>query len=728
MPSVPPTQQAADTRAEELRREIRRHNHLYYVQDAPEISDAAYDSLVRELQAIEAEYPELITPDSPTQTVGAGVVPVEGEGEAEFAATAGTGVSGTGAVPFAPVQHAARMFSLDNAMDLDELDAWLARVHAVVGDRECAFVCELKIDGSSLALTYEDGELVRAATRGDGRVGEDVTANVRMVKDVPQQLAEPAWRRLPGRESAVSGVEVRGEVYMPKASFERLNEEQDAKGLAAFANPRNAAAGALRQKDPAVTGSRDLATFMYAAADPRAMGLGSQSELLGWLRDGGFHVNPDVVTCASAVDVRRYCEEAVDKRDDLPYEIDGVVVKVDSVALQEELGHTSKAPRWAIAFKFPPEEKTTRLLDIMVSVGRTGVLTPFAVFEPVLVSGSTIRKATLHNEDEVRRKGVLIGDTIIVRKAGDVIPEVVGPVAGLRDGSERPFEMPEECPSCGGPVWRDPDEVAVRCTNVACPAQRHERLIHWTSRGAMDIDGMGEEIIGRLIQVGLLCDVADFYALSAEQLSGLDMGRTKKDGTAVRLGETVAQKLAASIEASRHRPVARLLFGLGIRHVGGTVAEALARAFGSVEGLQAASAEQIAEVEGVGPKIAAAVRAFFDNPDNRIVIEKLRQAGMSLVDERTEPSRPQTLAGLTFVLTGGLDAMTRDEASAALKELGAKVSGSVSKKTSFVVAGADPGSKYDKALELGVPVLAEADLLGVLETGAPPQGSSQAQG
>ena len=413
-------------------------------------------------------------------------------------------------------------------------------------------------------------------------------------------------------------MEVRGEVYMPKASFERLNEEQDAKGLPAFANPRNAAAGALRQKDPAITASRDLATFMYAVADPRSVGLASQSELLGWLRDAGFHVNPDVVTCASAEQVHAYCEDAVEKREDLPYEIDGVVVKVDSVALQEELGYTSKAPRWAIAFKFPPEEKTTRLLDIMVSVGRTGVLTPFAVFEPVLVSGSTIRKATLHNEDEVRRKGVLIGDTIIVRKAGDVIPEVVGPVVGLRDGSERAFEMPTTCPSCGGPVWREPDEVAVRCTNVACPAQRHERLIHWTSRGAMDIDGMGEEIIGRLIADGLLRDVADFYALSRDDLARLDMGRIKKDGTSVTLGETVADKLMASIEASRHRPLSRLLFGLGHpprgRH-GGRVARA--RVPLDRRAVAAASAEQIAEVEGVGPKIAAGVRAFFDNPDNR---------------------------------------------------------------------------------------------------------------
>jgi DNA ligase (NAD+) len=730
VPEVPPTHQRAELRAEELRREIRHHNYLYYVRDAPEISDAAYDSLMRELQAIESEYPDLLTSDSPTQTVGSAVVPTE-EGVTEE----GTGGAGdvVESTTFSPVAHAARMYSLDNAMNLDELDAWLGRVRTAIGDRECPFVCELKIDGSSLALGYEDGRLVRAATRGDGRVGEDVTANVRMVRDVPRQVLPDAWQRLLVATSApqqdllhasqavpVLSVEVRGEVYMPKASFERLNREQDAKGLPAFANPRNAAAGAVRQKDPAVTASRDLATFMYAVADPHSIGLSSQTELLDWLRDAGFHVNPDVVTCASPEQVHQYCADAIDKREQLPYEIDGVVVKVDSVALQEELGYTSKAPRWAIAFKFPPEEKTTRLLDIMVSVGRTGVLTPFAVFEPVLVSGSTIRKATLHNEDEVRRKGVLVGDTIIVRKAGDVIPEVVGPVIGLRDGTEREFSMPSTCPSCGGPVWREPGEVAVRCTNVACPAQRHERLIHWTSRGAMDVDGMGEEIIGRLILETRLRDVADFYTLAQEDLASLDMGRVKKDGTPVTLGDTVADKLMASIEASRHRPVSRLLFGLGIRHVGGTVAEALARAFHGVDALEEASAEEIAEVEGVGPKIAASVRAFFDNPDNRDVIEKLRAAGVSLVDRRTEPEQRQTLAGLTFVLTGGLETMTRDEATAALKALGAKVSGSVSRKTSFVVAGADPGSKYEKAVELGVRLLGEQDLRRVLETGRPP--------
>ncbi len=705
MPDVPDDFSDADRRATELRREIGHHEYLYYALDAPEISDAAFDSLMRELKAIEERFPELIVPDSPTQRVGGHV-----------------------GGQFASVQHAARMYSLDNAMDLAELDAWLARVRAAVGERPCQFTCELKIDGSSMALTYDGGTLVRAATRGDGRTGEDVTVNVRAIRDVPLRLrdeARPASSAkaqdsLFAEEPEWPRIEVRGEVYMPRSSFKRLNDEQESAGAAPFANPRNAAAGSVRQKDASITAQRDLATFMYAVADPRALGLTRQSELLEWLRRAGFHVNPDVVSCADATSVHEYCANALEAREDLPYEIDGVVVKVDEFAVQDELGFTSKAPRWAIAYKFPPEEKTTTLLDIQVSVGRTGVLTPFAVFEPVLVAGSTIQKATLHNEDEVKRKGVLIGDTIVVRKAGDVIPEVVGPVEGLRDGDERAFEMPAVCPSCGGPVWREEGEVAVRCTNVACPAQQWSRLVHWTSRGAMDIEGLGEEIIARLILGGLIHDVADFYALDTERLAELDMGRTKQDGTPVALGGVVAAKIMERIEASKHRPLARLLFGLGIRHVGASVAEALTAALGSIDALRAATAEEIASVEGVGPKIASGVRAFFDNPDNIAVIEKLRSAGVSLADERVEPTRPQTLAGTTFVLTGALERYTRDEAAAALKDLGAKVASSVSKKTSYVVAGEAAGSKYDKAVELNVPILDEEALVRIIETGERP--------
>ncbi len=695
----------AMSRAEVVRREIEHHAYRYYALDTPEISDAAYDSLVRELEALETEHPELVTADSPTQRVGA-----------------------TPSSQFAPVQHASRLYSLDNAMDLFELDAWLARTLEAAGTRPCEFVCELKIDGSSLSLTYEDGALVRAATRGDGRVGEDVTANVRTIRDIPLRL----------RSNQSGAVEVRGEVYLPKASFERLNAEQDLAGAAPFANPRNAAAGSLRQKDPRVTASRDLATFLYAVAEPRVLGVTSQTQALSWLRDAGFRVNPDVESCADPEAVRAFCNAALDKRDSLPYEIDGVVIKVDSLALQDELGYTSKAPRWAIAYKFPPEEKTTVLRDIVLQVGRTGTITPVAEFTPVVVAGSTIARATLHNEDEVARKDVRVGDTIVVRKAGDVIPEVVGPVLGLRPPEAEAWRLPQTCPSCAGQIWREEGEVASRCTNVGCPAQRLERLAHWASRGAADIDGMGYEIVTRLVETGLLRDVSDYYRLTIDQLATLDTGRLRVDGTVITLGSTIAEKLVGSIDASRTRPLSRLVFGLGIRHVGSTVAEALVGAFGSIQAIGAAAAftpplpgdgltiaaalaaDPLASVEGIGPKIAASIRAFFANPDNVAVIGRLRDAGVVLAEERQAPTRPQTLAGLTFVLTGALSRYTRDAAGAALKELGAKVSGSVSKKTSFVVAGEDAGSKYDKAVELGVPVLSEDDLVRIIESGEPP--------
>ncbi|MBN2248339.1 MAG: NAD-dependent DNA ligase LigA, partial [Coriobacteriia bacterium] len=647
-------------------------------------------------------YPDLVTSDSPTQRIGA--PPLDA---------------------FAPVTHAGRMYSLDNAMDLGELDTWLERVARETAGRDLGFVCELKIDGSSLALTFEDGELVRAATRGDGTTGEDITANVRTVKDVPLRIGVP-WPNLNdmplfGHETEAWRLEVRGEVYMPKASFERLNEEQEAVGQPPYANPRNAAAGAVRQKDPSVTASRDLATFMYQMVQVRAFGVTSQREALQWLRDAGFRVNPDVEFCATPDEVHAYCERAIARRGELPYEIDGVVVKVDSFALQEELGFTSKAPRWAIAFKFPPEEKTTILRDIRIQVGRTGALTPVAEFDPVLVAGSTIARATLHNEDEVRRKGVRIGDTIIVRKAGDVIPEVVGAVERLRDGSEREWRMPVACPSCGSPVWREEGEVVPRCTNAGCPAQRLERLSHWASRGALDIEGMGPEIIGRLVEAGLLHDVADYYSLTFDQLAALDLGRMKKDGSPVLLGETMARKLLASIDASKNRQLSRLVFGLGIRHVGATVAEALARAFPELDALLSATGEDLAAVEQVGPKIAEAVRAFADNPENIAIVGRLAEAGVRTADEPRGPGREQTLTGTTWVLTGSLEGFTRTEASEALKALGAKVSGSVSKKTTFVVAGTDPGSKYTTALELGVPVLSEDELAVVLESGTAPE-------
>jgi len=708
-PVVPADRGVVARRADALRAGIDHHAYRYYSLDAPEISDAAYDALVRELEAIEAACPELVTPESPTQRVGA-----------------------PPSVSFAPVKHAQRMYSLENAMTLDELDAWFDRLGPDVLERGCAFVSELKIDGSALALTYEDGRLVRAATRGDGVTGEEITVNIRTVKTVPLRLRDEA-RPAPARESLIEAadglawprIEVRGEVYMPKASFRRLNSEQEEAGQAAFANPRNAAAGSVRQKDPAVTAARDLSTFMYQIADARPLGLKSQSAALAWLTTAGFRVNPDIEVCDTRERVRAFCQRAIERRHDLPYEIDGVVVKVDSFALQDELGYTAKAPRWAIAFKFPPEERTTVLREIRVQVGRTGAITPLAEFDAVLVAGSTIARATLHNADEVARKDVRVGDTIVVRKAGDVIPEVVGSVRGLRPADAVPWEMPSTCPSCGGPVWRPEDEVVARCTNVACPAQRWERLGHWAGRGALDIEGLGYEIIGRLIETGLVSDVADFYALDAETLAALYMGRVKQDGSPVVLGPVMAAKLMANVEASKDRPLSRVLFGLGIRHVGSTVSGLLARVFVSIDALIVAGEDEIAQVEGVGPKIAAGVVEFFANEDNHAVIEHLRDLGVRMSDEglRGEVRAP-TLAGLTFVLTGALDRYTRDEATAELKAWGAKVSSSVSKKTSYVVAGSDAGSKLAKAEEFGVTVLDEAALARVIETGEPPVGET----
>ncbi len=688
--------QDAGERIEALRKEIEHHTFLYYNQDAPEISDAAFDSLMRELRELEEAHPEFYDANSPTQRVGGYV------GE-----------------QFAPVQHAERMYSLDNAMDLDELDAWMTRTFEAFG-REVPLCCELKIDGSGIALSFEDGRLVRAATRGDGTTGEDVTANIRTIKDVPLRLRDEA---LAGLADMQAVLEVRGEVYMPKASFEKLNAAADAEGKQAFANPRNAAAGSLRQKDEKITAGRDLATFIYAVANNASVQVNGQFELLEWMREAGLHVNPDVKLCATREEVRTFCVEALEKRDSLPYEIDGVVVKVNDFGQQDSLGFTARAPRWAIAYKFPPEEKTTKLLDITVQVGRTGALTPVAELEPVTVAGSVVARATLHNEDEVQRKDVRIGDTVIVRKAGDVIPEVLGPVESLRPTDAQVWSMPTACPSCGSPVVREEGEAAYRCVSIDCPAQAHERLIHWASRGALDIEGMGEEIVARLLEAGQVSDVADYYSLSEYDLATLETGRVNKDGEAIHVGGVVAKKLVAAIEESKARSFARVLFGLGMRHVGKTTAEAIAAAFPSMDVLRAASEDALAEIEGVGGIIAHSIRQFLDTPDNIAVIERLALAGVSMEEAATASNVPQTLEGLTFVLTGSLvqSGMTRDEAGARLKAMGAKVSGSVSAKTSYVIAGEAAGSKYDKAVSLGVPVLDETAFLQILETGQAPE-------
>ena len=694
-------------RAAELNRILNHAAYAYYALDNPELTDAEFDRLLIELQQLEAAYPELVTEDSYTQRVGGYV-----------------------SEQFEPVQHAARMYSMDDAMNLDELDAWLSRTDEALGaspTNPVAYTCELKIDGLGVALTYRDGQFIRAATRGDGSTGENVTANVLTISDVPRELALAGLEQVENRGLNQS-IEVRGEVYMPKHSFIRLNEDADAAGKQPFANPRNAAAGSLRQKDPKITAHRDLETFIYAVADEGPLDVHSQWEFLNWLRSCGFNVNPHARRCLSAQEVHDFCAQALEQRGDLNYDIDGVVVKVDSFASQEALGFTSRAPRWAIAFKFPPEEKQTVLREIRIQVGRTGVLTPVAEFDPVTVAGSTIARATLHNLDEIRRKNVREGDTIIVHKAGDVIPEVVGPVLSLRPADAVEFQMPATCPSCGSPVIQEEGEVAFRCVSIDCPAQAVERLIHWGSRKAMDIDGLGDELINRMVEEGVLSDVADFYdKLTEEVLASMPTGRVYDTDTAdhlsgdsIPVGHTIAKKVMAKVEESKTRGLGRVLFGIGMRHVGANVAELLAQEFGSIQALATAPVEKIAEIPSIGPKIAESVHEFFSIPENVAVIERLRQAGVMLEEEKPENELPQTLAGLTFVLTGTLEHFTRDEAGAQLKAMGAKVSGSVSKKTSFVVAGEAAGSKLTKAESLGVPVLDEAALQQILETGQAP--------
>ena len=709
----------AAARAAELRHLLDYHAYRYYALDAPEITDAAFDKLLVELQQIEAAHPELVTPDSYTQRVGGYV-----------------------SEQFTPVTHMARMYSMDDAMNLEELDEWLVRTEEALGAGRVAYTCELKIDGLGVAITYQNGSFVRAATRGDGTTGEDVSLNVRTIKDVPMHLSEAALAHM-GADRGTT-IEVRGEVYMPKGSFARLNAEADAEGREPFANPRNAAAGSLRQKDPKVTATRSLATFIYSIADTAPLHVDSQHAFLDWLREAGFSVNASVARCTSPEEVHAFCADALAHRGDLDYDIDGVVVKVDGFDQQTDLGFTARAPRWAIAFKFPPEEKATVLREIRIQVGRTGVLTPVAEFDPVTVAGSTIARATLHNLDEIRRKDVRVGDTIIVHKAGDVIPEVVGPVLDKRPADAVEWDMPEACPACGSPVVHEGDEVAYRCVSLDCPAQLKERLIHWVSRGCMDVDGLGDELIDKMIEAGLLRDVADFYTLDADSIAALDTGRTyakddKKRGVAagdpIKVGHTIAGKVMDELVRSKAQPLSRVLFALGIRHVGKSVAEVLAQRFLTIDALAAASEEDIAACEGIGPKIAASVREFLSVPENLEVLQRLREAGLALEENLgaavvqaaqetgvdADLAAGQPLDGLTFVLTGTLVNRTRDEAGAALKLLGAKVSGSVSKKTSYLVAGPKAGSKLTKAESLGVPVLDEEALERILATGEVPQ-------
>ncbi len=681
-------------RIAELRRQIAYHSARYHQDDAPEIADSEYDALVRELARLEAAHLELASATSPTATVGAPPSPA-----------------------FAPVQHAVRMLSLDNVFSVEELTAWGARLERLLAaDREAAskvaFVCEPKIDGLAMSLRYEHGVLVRAATRGDGATGEDVTANVRTIGVIPRQLTLDV-------DELPEVFEVRGEVYLPLAAFEELNRRQLEAGLRPFANPRNSAAGSLRQKDPGVTASRPLAFFAYQVGEVRGGPLtdpdgplARQSGALEELARAGFPVNPKIRREEDLDGVARYCAEALAHRHDLDYEIDGVVVKLDDVALQRRLGATSHAPRWAVAYKFPPEERTTLLNQILVSIGRTGRATPFAALEPVVVAGSTVGLASLHNEDQVALKDLREGDTVIVRKAGDVIPEVVGPVLAARPRDAAPWRFPATCPGCGGPLVRLEGESDTFCINVDCPAQQLQRIAHFAARSAMDIEGLGEMRAGQLIGAGLIHDVADLYGLDLEALAALEG-----------FGEVSARNLLAGINASRERGMTRLLVALSIRHVGPTIAAALAAALADLDALAAASEEQLSTVDQVGGTIAASVVAFFSSERNRQVIEKLRTAGVAFGSDRYQPpsaedAPPLPLAGRAVVVTGTLEGFTREEAQAAILERGGKSPGSVSAKTFAVVVGAEPGAaKLSKAAQLGIPILDEAAFGHLLETG-----------
>ena len=677
----------------ELAEQVAEHNHRYHVLDSPVISDAEYDALVRELRELEEAYPELRTPDSPTQQVGGDVI----------------------AAGFAPVTHLERLFSLDNAFSDAELDNWYARAERLGGTGP--FLCELKIDGLAVDLVYEDGVLVRAATRGDGVTGEDVTANVRTIEAAPAKLAGSGW---PGT------LEVRGEVFLPVAAFHQLNERQAEAGKPPYVNPRNTAAGSLRQKDPAVTATRPLNLILHgvgAIIDERAVRPTSQSGWYDQMRAWGLPVSQLYKVLDDFDGVREYIAYYAEHRHDPPYEIDGVVVKLDQIAVQGTLGYTSRAPRWAIAYKYPPEEVTTRLLDIRVNVGRTGRVTPFAVMTPVKVSGSTVERATLHNVDEIARKNVLIGDMVVLRKAGDVIPEVVGPVLDLRTGEERAFEFPAECPSCGTTLAREATEVDWRCPNTrSCPAQLRERLFHIASRGAFDIEVLGYEAAAALLDAGLVTDEGDLFSLTAEKLA--------QSPFFVTIAGTLtanATSLLRNLDEARTRPLWRVLVALSIRHVGPTAARALAAAFGSIEAIAAAPADTLMLVDEVGPTIAGSIIEWFSVDWHRAIVAKWRDAGVQLADPGFTGSGPgsappdggsnRPLAGVTVVLTGTLADLTRDEAAEAIQAQGGKVSGSVSKKTSFVVAGENPGSKLAKAESLGVPVLDEAGLRVLLDLG-----------
>jgi DNA ligase (NAD+) len=661
-------------KAAELREMLHRHNHLYYVLDEPEISDAEYDRLMSELMALEAEFPELVVPDSPTQRVGA--TPLE---------------------KFDTATHTVPMLSLENAFDEEEVIAFDQRVRRFLNrDEPLLYTAEPKMDGVAVELVYEGGILVEASTRGDGYVGELITPNIRTIKTVPLALLEIPSRPGPGR------LEVRGEVFIPTESFRQLNKTRLDQGETAFANPRNAAAGSLRQLDSRVTAMRPLDIFCYGVGMVSDLELESHWELLECLKRFGFRVNPHIKPRLRINEVVSYYGDLLEKRHEFQYEMDGIVIKVDDLSLQRQLGEKSRSPRWALAYKFPATQESTRVLNIDVQVGRTGALTPVAHLDPVSVGGVTVSRATLHNEDEIRKKDVRIGDTVLVQRAGDVIPEVVKAVTSKRTGTERLFQMPKACPVCDSPVLRMEGEAVTRCVNANCPAQVKERIRHFASKGAFDIDGLGDKLVGQLVDQGLLTSYADVFFLDKETVAGLE-----------RMGQKSARNLVEAITKSKQIPLARFVYALGIRHVGQHVAQVLARRFAALQTLMSARQDDLMAVDEIGPQVSESVTAFFQNPENRRTIERmLTDGGVTFLDEVDVAVQP--LAGKTFVLTGVLDSFTRSEAKARLESLGGKVASAVSGNTSFLVTGKDPGSKLVRAKELGVQILSEKDLFEML--------------
>jgi DNA ligase (NAD+) len=667
---------------EKLRAEINRHNYLYYVLDSPEISDAEYDELMRELKQLEEQYPQLLTPDSPTQRVGA--APVEA---------------------FGIVAHPLPLLSLGNAFSEEELLAWYTRTSRLVAERQFNFVGEHKIDGLAVALTYVNGQLITGATRGDGFRGENITQNLRTIRSIPLSVPKGAPTRF----------EVRGEVFLPKAGFHKLNQERAEEGLPLFANPRNAAAGSVRQLDPRITAKRPLDIYIYALGYAEGKPTPpTHWETMEYVKSLGFKVNPNNALLTSVEEVEKYHHTWVEKRESLPYEADGVVVKVDSLALQERLGNIGHEPRWAIAYKFPAIQGTTRLIDIGISVGRTGTLNPYAILDPVSVGGVTIRQAALHNEDDIRRKDIRIGDTVLVQRAGEVIPEVLGPIKSKRSGQEKEFSLLEKifdskrkrpaCPVCGAEVIKPEGEVMYYCSNAACPAQIQERLEHFVSRGGMDIRGIGESQSAMLLTEGLVKDVADLYYLKQkrEQLLKLE-----------RMAEKSVTNMLNAIDKSKQTPLPRVIFALGIRHIGEEMAELLAKHFGSIDRLASASPEELLSIATVGPKIADSIITFFRQEENRRLIARLKEAGVRLEEEAVKPEE-LPLAGQEFVVTGRLEAFSRQEAEARIKALGGTAKSDVTKKTTYLVVGADPGSKLAHAQELGTKQLTEEEFLRLL--------------